>query len=198
MLCGISIRLHSLDLPAASISFYSIDVNLYRISDVGRVSDWHKAKSGPASTVIVPATEDPGITLTTDLKDYFVTHGLTTEVMGASFRSVEQVTALAGCDHLTIGQSGAGQNGRSSSENVLHEMQDFPMSVFQQPPVRGTYADICRHRDRAIAALYPRFGRASALARRYPIFTECMPAYYPPSFIGTDALFRPLLRSAVI
>ena len=43
--------------------------------------------------------------MTTDLKEYFVTHGLATEVMGASFRSVDQVTALAGCDHLTIGRA---------------------------------------------------------------------------------------------
>lgn len=91
--------------PNLTDTMFLPNVNLSRISDVGRVSDWHKANSGSASTATVPASEDPGVTLTTDLKDYFVTHGLSTEVMGASFRSVEQVMALAGCDHLTIGES---------------------------------------------------------------------------------------------
>ncbi|CBN79725.1 transaldolase B [Ectocarpus siliculosus] len=81
---------------------------------VGRVSDWHKkaaasettggapAPPGTANAPASCASEDPGVTLTTDLKDYFVSHGLPTEVMGASFRSADQVEALAGCDHLTI------------------------------------------------------------------------------------------------
>lgn len=86
-----------------------------KISDVGRVSDWHKkaaaaetiggapAPPGTANAPVSCASEDPGVKLTTDLKDYFVAHGLPTEVMGASFRNVDQVEALAGCDHLTIG-----------------------------------------------------------------------------------------------
>ncbi|CAM9977443.1 unnamed protein product, partial [Ectocarpus fasciculatus] len=81
---------------------------------VGRVSDWHKkaaaaetiggapATRGTANTPDPCAGDDPGVMLTTDLKDYFVAHGLPTEVMGASFRNADQVEALAGCDHLTI------------------------------------------------------------------------------------------------
>lgn len=70
--------------------------------DVGRVSDWHKAAKG-VTTVSAPASEDPGVVLTNDLKGYFTAHGLATQVMAASFRNVDQVAALAGCDHLTIG-----------------------------------------------------------------------------------------------
>lgn len=71
--------------------------------DVGRVSDWHKAAKG-ATNVPASAEEDPGVVMTSDLKNYFVTQGLATEVMAASFRSVDQIVALAGCDHLTIGE----------------------------------------------------------------------------------------------
>lgn len=82
-------------------------------SDVGRVSDWHKAAStsGAATTASTPtpspcASEDPGVLLTAGLKDFFVANGFATEVMAASFRNAGQVAALAGCDHLTIGMRG--------------------------------------------------------------------------------------------
>lgn len=91
-----------------------IPVGLTDHSDVGRVSDWHRttaAKSGAASTAeaVTPvpcASEDPGVVLTLNLKEYFVAHGLSTEVMAASFRNADQVAALGACDHLTIGELG--------------------------------------------------------------------------------------------
>lgn len=77
------------------------------ISDVGRVSDWHmkaavETSGGGAMTATV--REDPGVLLTLELNDHFNSVGLPTEVMGASFRNVEQVVSLAACNHLTIGE----------------------------------------------------------------------------------------------
>ena len=70
---------------------------------VGRIYDWYKktasaswdeaAKSGP---------NDPGVQSVRAIFNYYKKHGIQTEVMGASFRNIGQITALAGCDLLTI------------------------------------------------------------------------------------------------
>jgi len=66
---------------------------------VGRILDWHKAKTGKIS---FPGSEDPGVISVTKIFNYFKEKGLTTEVMGASFRNIEEIKELAGCDLLTI------------------------------------------------------------------------------------------------
>ncbi len=66
---------------------------------VGRIYDWYKAKRGVDS---IPVEDDPGVASVTEIFNYFKTHGHRTEVMGASFRTAEQVNALCGCDLLTI------------------------------------------------------------------------------------------------
>jgi len=65
---------------------------------VGRIYDWHKAKRGGE----IPADEDPGVASVTRIYNYFKKYDYPTQVMGASFRRVEQITRLAGCDLLTI------------------------------------------------------------------------------------------------
>ncbi len=66
---------------------------------VGRIYDWHKKDRGVDD---IPVEEDPGVASVTRIYDYYRRHGYTTQVMGASFRKAGQVTALAGCDLLTI------------------------------------------------------------------------------------------------
>lgn len=66
---------------------------------VGRIYDWYRAKQGGAA---IPVADDPGVASVRRIFDYYKRHGYPTEVMGASFRHVEQVLALAGCDLLTI------------------------------------------------------------------------------------------------
>lgn len=66
---------------------------------VGRILDWHKAKRGVDS---IPAEEDPGVQSVSYIYNYFKKFGYETEVMGASFRSVDEIKQLAGCDLLTI------------------------------------------------------------------------------------------------
>ncbi len=76
------------------------EAGLFLISPfVGRISDWYKAHG----TTIVSAEDDPGVRSVRDIYDYFRAFGFRTIVMGASFRNVDQVLALAGCDRLTIG-----------------------------------------------------------------------------------------------
>ncbi len=66
---------------------------------VGRILDWHKSKTGRQ---IFPGNEDPGVISVTKIFNYFKEKGFTTEVMGASFRNIEEIKELAGCDLLTI------------------------------------------------------------------------------------------------
>ncbi len=66
---------------------------------VGRILDWYKKDSGRDS--YEPA-EDPGVVSVTEIYNYYKKFGFKTEVMGASFRNLGEITELAGCDLLTI------------------------------------------------------------------------------------------------
>jgi transaldolase len=66
---------------------------------VGRIYDWHRKERGGAE---IPADEDPGVASVTGIYNYYKKFGYPTQVMGASFRRVEQIVLLAGCDLLTI------------------------------------------------------------------------------------------------
>ncbi len=65
---------------------------------VGRIYDYHRKARGSE----IPVDEDPGVQSVRRIYAYFKKHGYGTQVMGASFRRVEQITLLAGCDLLTI------------------------------------------------------------------------------------------------
>ena len=70
---------------------------------VGRIYDWHKKAAGAAWDETARAgVNDPGVQSVSHIYNYFKQHGVATEVMGASFRNIGQITALAGCDLLTI------------------------------------------------------------------------------------------------
>ncbi|MBE9118231.1 transaldolase [Lusitaniella coriacea LEGE 07157] len=66
---------------------------------VGRILDWYKQDTGRES---YPPTEDPGVQSVTQIYNYYKKFGYPTEVMGASFRNIGEITELAGCDLLTI------------------------------------------------------------------------------------------------
>ena len=70
---------------------------------VGRIYDWYK-KSAGANWVEADRAlaNDPGVLSVTQIYNYYKKFAIATEVMGASFRNVGQITALAGCDLLTI------------------------------------------------------------------------------------------------
>ena len=70
---------------------------------VGRIYDWHKKAAGAAWNEAERAgANDPGVQSVSHIYNYYKQHGVATEVMGASFRNIGQITALAGCDLLTI------------------------------------------------------------------------------------------------
>jgi transaldolase len=78
---------------------------------VGRIYDWYKKSAGAGSGAAANGgwveadnalSNDPGVKSVTRIYNYYKCNGIKTEVMGASFRNVGQITALAGCDLLTI------------------------------------------------------------------------------------------------
>ncbi|MFT6900656.1 MAG: transaldolase [Colwellia sp.] len=76
------------------------EAQVYLISPfVGRILDWHKKDTGRDSYL---ASEDPGVISVTEIYNYYKQHNYNTVVMGASFRNIDEVIALAGCDRLTI------------------------------------------------------------------------------------------------
>ncbi len=70
---------------------------------VGRIYDWYKKTAGTQWDESAQAgVNDPGVKSVARIYDWYKQHGIRTEVMGASFRNVGQILALAGCDLLTI------------------------------------------------------------------------------------------------
>jgi transaldolase len=100
---------------------------------VGRIYDWHRKQLGEE----IPADEDPGVASVTRIYNYFKRFGYKTQVMGASFRKVDQVVRLAGCDLLTI------------SPNLLEQMTKTSGEVTRRlsPQSAGTSAETKIHLD---------------------------------------------------
>ncbi len=70
---------------------------------VGRIYDWYKKQAGASwDEAAMAGANDPGVQSVRKIYNFYKKHGIATEVMGASFRNVGQITALAGCDLLTI------------------------------------------------------------------------------------------------
>lgn len=83
---------------------------------VGRILDWYKASTGQS----YDAETDPGVISVREIYNYFKQHGHKTIVMGASFRNVGEVLALAGCDRLTIAPTLLDELSKQSGELVVH------------------------------------------------------------------------------
>jgi transaldolase len=76
------------------------DAGVFLISPfVGRILDWYLANT---DLQVTQPAEDPGVQSVIQIYDHYKSHGYDTVVMGASFRNVGEVEALAGCDRLTI------------------------------------------------------------------------------------------------
>jgi transaldolase len=80
---------------------------------VGRIYDYYKKERGAD----IPAAEDPGVHSVTRIYNYYKKFGYQTQVMGASFRKMEQIVDLAGCDFLTI------------STELLDELHNSPGEI---------------------------------------------------------------------
>ena len=84
---------------------------------VGRILDWQKRQQNRQN---VPASDDMGVQSVKLIYQYYKQHGYKTQVMGASFRSAEQILALAGCDLLTI------------APNLIDELAAMDIEVSRQ------------------------------------------------------------------
>jgi transaldolase len=74
-------------------------IGAYLISPfVGRILDWHVKNEGKTYT----SETDPGVISVQTIYNFYKAHGISTIVMGASFRNQGEIEALAGCDRLTI------------------------------------------------------------------------------------------------
>ena len=75
------------------------DAGVFLISPfVGRIYDWYKKSTG----IDYVGSDDPGVQSVTRIYNYYKANGYNTVVMGASFRNLNQIEQLAGCDRLTI------------------------------------------------------------------------------------------------
>lgn len=96
---------------------------------VGRILDWHKAHTPNLST-----SEDPGVLSVRQIYTYYKTHGYKTIVMGASFRNMNEIVSLAGCDRLTI--SPALLQELDSTQGVLvRQLKELPITESRPAPL---------------------------------------------------------------
>jgi transaldolase len=84
---------------------------------VGRIYDWYRKERGVDH---IPGEDDPGVQSVKKIYHYYKKFGYTTEVMGASFRNIGEITELAGCDLLTI------------SPDLLGELEDTEMELVRK------------------------------------------------------------------
>jgi transaldolase len=127
---------------------------------VGRILDWYKKSTGKT----YGSTDDPGVHSVTTVYNYFKRFGYKTQVMGASFRSLGEITELAGCDLLTI------------APNYLEELSKGP-AICRESSTR-------RRRRRSISSVFRSTRRLSAKCTR--------PTRWPPT--SSKREFRGLRR----
>ena len=105
---------------------------------VGRIYDWYKKSAGVGSGTSASGgwieadkagANDPGVQSVVAIYNYYKKHGITTEVMGASFRNIGQITALAGCDLLTISPELLAQLAASNAPLVRAIAPDSAQSL---------------------------------------------------------------------
>lgn len=101
---------------------------------VGRIYDWYKKQAGSAWDEAAQAgINDPGVQSVRAIFNHYKRFNIATEVMGASFRNVGQITALAGCDLLTIAPDLLAQ--LASTETPLVRVLDAVVAQSMELPV---------------------------------------------------------------
>ena len=101
---------------------------------VGRIYDWYKKTAGSDwDEAANSGANDPGVLSVKRIYNYYKAHGIDTEIMGASFRNIGQIRALAGCDLLTISPELL-QELEQSVEPL--EIQLDPEAARRNPPAR--------------------------------------------------------------
>lgn len=110
---------------------------------VGRIYDWHKKQAGAAwDEAAMAGANDPGVRSVRAIYNFYKKHGIATEVMGASFRNVGQIKALAGCDLLTISPELLAQLAASEAalpkvlDAVAEKAMDIPFAQYDEAGFR--------------------------------------------------------------
>ena len=104
---------------------------------VGRIYDWYKKAAGDKwDEAASSGDNDPGVQSVRRIYDYYKAHDIPTEIMGASFRNIGQIRALAGCDLLTI--SPELLNELSNSTEPLERRLDAEGARRNPPPREAT------------------------------------------------------------
>jgi transaldolase len=105
---------------------------------VGRILDWYKKSTG--KTEYAPA-EDPGVVSVTRVYHYFKHYGHKTQVMGASFRNLGEITELAGCDLLTIAPNFLDQLEKTTGDlpRKLDPAKSKAMAIERIPVDEGAF-----------------------------------------------------------
>lgn len=109
--CNLTLLFHMAQARACA------EAGVYLISPfVGRILDWYKASTGQDYT----SETDPGVISVREIYRFYKQHGYKTVVMGASFRNIGEVLALAGCDRLTISPSLLAELSQQQGKLTVH------------------------------------------------------------------------------
>ena len=184
---------------------------------VGRILDWHKKQTGRDH---YPGAEDPGVLSVTKIYNYFKTFGYRTEVMGASFRNVDEILELAGCDLLTIApkfldqlRSTEGSLQRKldprqlpdqAPEKITVDQATFQRMLAEDPMADEKLAEGIRGFSKAIEALEAQLGHRLAVIEGEAAFAHAAQEIFllndldgdgtitREEWVGTDAVFDAL------
>ena len=114
---------------------------------VGRICDWYKKQAGASwDEQAMAGVNDPGVESVRRIYQYFKLHGISTEIMGASFRNTGQIMALSGCDLLTISPDLLAQLAAAEApagmtpELSVHMAQQHPMVAVHYDEAGFRYA----------------------------------------------------------
>ena len=106
------------------------EAGVYLISPfVGRILDWYKKATGKDDYT---AQEDPGVLSVTQIYNYYKAKNFSTVVMGASFRNIGEVLALAGCDRLTISPQLMDELA-NSTDDVVQQLNNEQVQSTKDP-----------------------------------------------------------------
>jgi transaldolase len=118
---------------------------------VGRILDWYANKN---KDIQYTPENDPGVLSVGEIYKYYKQHGINTLVMGASFRSVGEIRALAGCDLLTIAPKFLEELEKSNDPlpRVLSPAQAAPNGIIGAPETLTHSEFMFRVNENAMAA----------------------------------------------
>jgi transaldolase len=140
---------------------------------VGRIYDWYKKDKGVSD---IPSEQDPGVASVTRIYKYYKKYGYKTQVMGASFRKLDEIIDLAGCDLLTISPDLLVKLGHTDGEITPKLTLDLAKAL-DEPQIHLEHKDfLWQHNEdpMAVEKLAEGIRKFNADARKLEKFAETM------------------------